>query len=476
MYHTYDKRDRYHWCRSVFTSRGGDEPRPIEHRLYRAIAGQLLAAIAISILVAYVFSTANLRHEFENAVQTQTASIREVVTGLIKRGDYVGVSEVGGVMVAIDHVSQLRIETASGYVLADVERQTPPIRHREDVELRDENGVLLGRMLIGFNDERYAEHRRMNFLLVIIGLVVFSMTSSVFMLSFVRAAVVKPLVSLSRRLSRHKPDTALLEDVSQFHTEEIRTLARLFRGLIEEITSIARTDAVTGIRNRFAFDNRIRSIAFPPSPEVAVVIVDIDHFKRLNDQLGHFICDGLLRKVGARLESVAGATADAYRLGGDEFAIVIVGTAEIERVIESIPNLFRNPIRLEGGESVQMTGSVGVARAPEDVMNAQDLLKAADMALYEAKRRGRNQVVSYSAALRHKVNAMTHTIDVASRPARPLVGDFICGQPGRLFAIDRRKGDNLRPLTARLSPATVDRSPSNEDPAVSGKPKLQDTA
>ena len=151
-------------------------------------------------------------------------------------------------------------------------------------------------------------------------------------------------------------------------------------------------------------------------------------------------------------------------------------TAEIERVIESIPNLFRNPIRLEGGESVQMTGSVGVARAPEDVMNAQDLLKAADMALYEAKRRGRNQVVSYSAALRHKVNAMTHTIDVASRPARPLVGEFICGQPGRLFAIDRRKGDNLRPLTARLSSTTVDRSPSNEDPAVSEKPKLQDTA
>ncbi|MCB1833759.1 MAG: GGDEF domain-containing protein, partial [Geminicoccaceae bacterium] len=181
-----------------------------------------------------------------------------------------------------------------------------------------------------------------------------------------------------------------------------------------------------------------------------------------------------LRKVGARLESVAGATADAYRLGGDEFAIVIVGTAEIERVIESIPNLFRNPIRLEGGESVQMTGSVGVARAPEDVMNAQDLLKAADMALYEAKRRGRNQVVSYSAALRHKVNAMTHTIDVASRPARPLVGEIVCGQSGRLFA--RRAGDNLRPLTARLSPATIDRSPSNEDPAVTGKPKLQDTA
>ncbi|MEZ5825740.1 MAG: EAL domain-containing protein [Geminicoccaceae bacterium] len=389
--------------------------RPFEHRLFRAIACQLLAAIAISILVAYVFSAANLRREFDTAVEGQIESISDVVVGLIERGDYVGVGEVGRVMLVVEHISELQIETASGYELTNLANPSYGTRRRETVELRDRDNLLLGRMIVGFNDERYAENQWMTFIQLIIGLIVFSLTSSVFMMSFVRAAVIEPLVSLSRRLSQHGPENDNMEDVDQFRIEEISTLARLFRRLIADLTRIARTDPVTGIHNRFAFESRIQAIRFPQAGEIAVLLIDIDHFKALNDHHGHFVCDSLLREVGSRLEKLSGRTSSAYRLGGDEFAVIVSGRAEIDRAVAVIGDCFREPVRLPDGNTVELTSSIGIARAPDDARNARDLLHVADIALYEAKGRGRNQIVHYSRPCQRDSDKPRHAFDRKQR-------------------------------------------------------------
>ncbi|HEY2735678.1 MAG TPA: diguanylate cyclase [Polyangiales bacterium] len=164
----------------------------------------------------------------------------------------------------------------------------------------------------------------------------------------------------------------------------------------QRLTDLARTDPVTGLANRSGFNQRIAaalSRARRQQRRLAVMFLDLDGFKEVNDRFGHSAGDELLKMVGARLSAVVRDYDAVARLGGDEFALLIedIGddvdpTEFADRVIAALAE----PIASNGAHHV-LTASMGVAIYPEAGLAAEQLLNAADQAMYVAKRRGRNR-------------------------------------------------------------------------------------
>ena len=180
-----------------------------------------------------------------------------------------------------------------------------------------------------------------------------------------------------------------------------RPLLRLF-GETSRLRRQARTDALTGLLNRRAFDDRLgRELDTAGSfgYEVTLVFCDLDNFKQINDRWGHLAGDQVLRAVGqVFLESVRDRDV-AARYGGEEFALVLPGTPLIggrrlsERIRRKLEDLR---VETDDGEAINFTASFGAASFPTQP-SADRLLAAADHALYEAKYAGRNRVVTATA-------------------------------------------------------------------------------
>jgi diguanylate cyclase len=170
------------------------------------------------------------------------------------------------------------------------------------------------------------------------------------------------------------------------------------------IAHLAYHDSLTGLPNRAVFtDHLVRSVskAADQVEPIAVLCVDLDGFKTVNDLYGHPAGDELLIEVAQRLRSVSRGNELVSRLGGDEFAVVQEGGSQpghaallSERIIESLCAPFT-----VGGQQVRISASIGVAVFPTDATGATDLIKNADMALYRAKGEGRGLTRFYEAAM-----------------------------------------------------------------------------
>lgn len=190
---------------------------------------------------------------------------------------------------------------------------------------------------------------------------------------------------------------------------------------VQELEQMAHTDALTGLSNRAVVDRELAS-SRPGRPAAisALLLMDLDRFKLLNDSQGHPVGDALLVQVGRRLRRAVPGRHTVARLGGDEFVVVVhaddsgaphdagtdagtVAGAEADAVADAVLHELREPFELPGGESVVLTTSVGVAVG--DGGSTQDLLEQADLALYEAKDAGRNRVVRFDDRLRRRNEA-----------------------------------------------------------------------
>jgi diguanylate cyclase (GGDEF)-like protein len=173
------------------------------------------------------------------------------------------------------------------------------------------------------------------------------------------------------------------------------------------IHRLAYFDALTTLPNReWIGDYLAQSLATAAEQRrnVALLFIDLDQFKRINDTLGHATGDALLRQVAQRLSEALSAPetgAQLARVGGDEFIVVLTGepgAAEAERAARCIQGALLAPFNEAGYEFV-VTPSIGIALFPEHGSDAQELLKNADLAMYEAKASGRNQFRLYSSAV-----------------------------------------------------------------------------
>ena len=180
--------------------------------------------------------------------------------------------------------------------------------------------------------------------------------------------------------------------------DEIGDLATAFKNMQQDIASresrimdLAYRDTLTGLPNRVLFadllDKAIADAATAATP-VAVLLMDLDHFKYVNDTLGHPIGDLLLREVAVRLQTVGTGESDVVaRLGGDEFALLLPGgeIAEAQRLARAILRALELPMTLQG-HVVDVSASIGVAVFPGHGVEGATLLRRADIAMYVAKR------------------------------------------------------------------------------------------
>ncbi len=161
------------------------------------------------------------------------------------------------------------------------------------------------------------------------------------------------------------------------------------------------TDALTGLPNRVLFTEQVEeAIEAAPDANIAVAIVNIDRFKRVNDNLGHVVGDELLISVARRLLPCVRANDCVARLSGDEFAILmknIDSTDDTLRVVERIQNTMNAPFTISGGEFF-VSASVGVATTLSSGRYAEDLIRDADFALHSAKARSRGGISIYQSS------------------------------------------------------------------------------
>ncbi|BCY05295.1 bifunctional diguanylate cyclase/phosphodiesterase [Actinoplanes sp. L3-i22] len=162
-------------------------------------------------------------------------------------------------------------------------------------------------------------------------------------------------------------------------------------------------DSLTGLANRSLFTTRMENaLATAGSHGVAALLVDLDRFKVVNDSLGHAIGDRLLSSVADRLRACLRTGDTAARLGGDEFAVLLPDVVGIELAVpvaRRIVAALREPFDLDGRE-IYASCSVGVAYAEAGSTDADDLLVRADLAVFEAKKQGKDQLAVFEPAMR----------------------------------------------------------------------------
>ena len=176
----------------------------------------------------------------------------------------------------------------------------------------------------------------------------------------------------------------------------------------EAMEDLAFRDALTGLPNRILFQERFAKAverARRVGEKVGLIMLDLDHFKDVNDTLGHDAGDALLLSVADRLVSTFRHTDTVARLGGDEFAVILPGVRgpeDMERPTRLLMELLRSPMQHRGA-SLTISVSVGAALYPQDDEDASQLLKNADIAMYRAKDTGRNKIVAFRPEMRSEV-------------------------------------------------------------------------
>ncbi|GLR12165.1 two-component system response regulator [Chitinimonas prasina] len=182
--------------------------------------------------------------------------------------------------------------------------------------------------------------------------------------------------------------------------------------LQEELAQLIVTDTLTGALNRNGFFQAVStavSRSLRHSQSLYLLYIDLDYFKDVNDTYGHATGDMLLQSFCERLRSQL-RTHDALgRIGGDEFAILIEGAlseTEISAIAEKLLRIQAQPYVIDG-HSLLVSVSIGIANCPEDSTSAGEMLRAADMAMYQAKRNGRQSYRHYSAEMNAQVTART---------------------------------------------------------------------
>ena len=225
--------------------------------------------------------------------------------------------------------------------------------------------------------------------------------------------ITSPLVEITRAVSagakgewglaisgtaRHDEVGDIARAVEVFKTNAIELLAKK-----SELTRLARTDVLTGLSNRTVFREALdRGLALSAAGRpMAVFYLDLDHFKTINDTLGHPMGDALLKAVAQRLQDCEQEGDLVCRLGGDEFAVVQCEAGSKEAIAARAADLVEalsEPYHVQGHELVIAT-SIGIAVAPGDGTDPDVLLKCADLALYRAKAEGRRMFRFFEPAM-----------------------------------------------------------------------------
>jgi diguanylate cyclase (GGDEF)-like protein/PAS domain S-box-containing protein len=210
----------------------------------------------------------------------------------------------------------------------------------------------------------------------------------------------------------------------------------------QELRYLANYDTLTGLPNRSLLAERLaRAVVRARRQEtrVAVLFLDLDRFKDINDSLGHAAGDRILKASAARLLGIVRESDTVARLGGDEFTVVvedITDVAKAEAMAEKILTAFIEPLEIDGRSEVAISPSIGISLYPDHGLVPTDLLKFADTAMYQAKDRGRNTYQVYTEAM--DAEARRRAVMVAALRRALERGEFRLVYQPRLSLLDGR--------------------------------------
>jgi diguanylate cyclase (GGDEF)-like protein len=213
---------------------------------------------------------------------------------------------------------------------------------------------------------------------------------------------------IKSEISDKKLRRAILHSTARHHLEK-----KLFEAYQREKT-LAETDSLTGLPNRYFFDESLKlaiSNSHRNHKTLALLLLDIDNFKLINDNFGHDTGDILLKKTVMTIKSGLRENEIFSRLGGDEFAITLLNLESSDHaslVAQRIVNAMKVPLEL-ASTLVHSTVSIGIALYPDNSRTSEELFKHADIAMYKAKKRGRNQACFFEEKMQQKFHLRLRT-------------------------------------------------------------------
>jgi len=215
----------------------------------------------------------------------------------------------------------------------------------------------------------------------------------------------------------------------------------------DEMQYAAQHDGLTGLANREFAINLLRgataAVSNGETANIAILQLDLDNFKKINDGYGHLYGDKLLEMVGTRLQQFSNDEQVVCRMGGDEFIVVRTVKSdqnELETIAEDILAVLDEPVKIFG-VTLQIKSSIGIARCPKDADSAEELLIAADLALYDAKNQGKGTYTSFTRRLgvdHQDTRSLEGDIDRALEEGefRPVFQPQVCLATNRAVGMD----------------------------------------
>ena len=310
----------------------------------------------------------------------------------------------------------------------DKSKQLVPVSSKKSQNLLSARRLHESLLLIGILPEtellKASKNLGATLVWVVLGTVVLMVFVLLIAISFLMTRPLKQLMIAVREIGKGR----LMPKISLSSKDELGQLALSFQKMADSleksrinIEQLAYHDSLTGLPNRFQTHETLRhmiSIARRNNSKMAVLFLDLDNFKRVNDTLGHQVGDQLLKEMASRLSSVLRpedsillenqeTSSDILaRLGGDEFVILlprIDSSLDAAKVATRILDIMKMPFYFDDKE-IYSTSSIGIALFPDDGTEVDDLIKRADAAMYQAKEQGRNNFQFYSASYNRAVS------------------------------------------------------------------------
>lgn len=270
------------------------------------------------------------------------------------------------------------------------------------IKVMDNHGGMYYKLYINTDQEYIGEIIQNRMQLQMFYPILFFLLLALFYILYIKRMVIKPIMIIDEFLR------GVIEKIPKFYIFEFNNLAKNLENNINRLKTMAYYDTLTGVYNRkgmgeYIKDN-ISSRRDRGDGSFTIALIDLDHFKKINDTSGHEVGDALLKEVVKVLDLELEAGDKLGRLGGDEFLIVFnyEKIDEVSHKLERIIERFQQPFMVNDKE-LFIEASIGVSDYPSDGSNLSTLLKHADFAMYQAKEKGGNAYVFFSKELGLKV-------------------------------------------------------------------------
>ncbi len=230
----------------------------------------------------------------------------------------------------------------------------------------------------------------------------------------IKRSIVRPLELLRQFVYYQSeiPKAFRIQELETIRYSMVQTFDRL-ENEKKELYAIARTDSLSGLANRNAlmeYLERLIALSKRREKEFAMLFLDLDHFKSVNDSLGHNVGDELLKKIATIIDNVLRSDDFVARVGGDEFVVILqnyTSMHELIRIVERIQETLTKTIVVQANP-INVSSSIGIAFYPKDGESIVSLMKNSDIAMYEAKKSGRSRYHFFTEELNERVQETIH--------------------------------------------------------------------